>query len=140
MTVIDKPDLDEDLLIHYGVAGMKWGKTRARGKSADIKKARGNVAKRAEKYKAEKNKLKAMKDGKAKVQKMKDLNKMKVSNLKDPDRVLANRLTRGEKAAVLGFSFITLTLPVGLGVVAGTSAASRRIEYKQGTQAYQVKK
>lgn len=140
MIVVEKPNLDEDLLVHYGVAGMKWGKTRAKGSAADIRSARRTVARDQDKYKSAKNKVKAMKEGKAKVQKMKDLEKTKIKNLKNPDRVLANRLTRGEKAAVLAFSFFTLTLPVGIGVVAGTSATSRRIEQKQATSAYQVKK
>ena len=140
MAVMEKPPLDENLLIHYGVLGMKWGKSRAKGSKVSIKNARARVAERKEKFKTQQNKVKAMKDGKAKVAKMKDLEKTKISNLKSKDRVLAARMTRGEKAGTLILGLVTgVGLLPAAAVVAGTSARSRRIEYKQNTAAYQNK-
>jgi hypothetical protein len=40
MAVMDKPELDEALLIHYGIKGMKWGARRGRG-TTGITRTRG---------------------------------------------------------------------------------------------------
>lgn len=139
MAVLEKPDLDDALLIHYGVAGMKWGH-RKQGGSTDIKKARANVSARNEKYQSDKNKAKAITNGRARAKALKDLQKSRVTDLKNPDRVLAARMTRGEKGATLALGLVTgVGLPIAIGAIAGTSGRSRRIERKQDTEAYQVK-
>lgn len=41
MTVLqDKPELDENLLLHYGIKGMKWGRRRGKGVTG-VGRARG---------------------------------------------------------------------------------------------------
>jgi len=58
--------------------------------------------------------------------------KMKTARLKNPDRVLSTRMTRGEKAALL----ILFTPVIGIAAISGTSAQSRRIERKQDKNKY----
>lgn len=111
---------------------MKWGKSRAQGSTAQIKAARGR--KYATKAVINKADAKAAKiaDAGERAVKNKEVQKMKTAQLKNPDRVLAERLTRGEKAAAL----IILTPPVALAAIAATSAYSRRIERKQEKNKY----
>lgn len=42
MSVTEKPDLDEQLLIHYGMKGMKWG-VRAGSSTTGLSRARGSM-------------------------------------------------------------------------------------------------
>lgn len=125
---------DEDSLAHYGVAGMKWGQTRAKGSGSDIRAARFNVRKQQEKIADQAFALnQATKSGntaKANAAAKKYV-EMNAKLLKDPDRVLASRLTRGEKVVT-----VALAGPLGLALVGATSATSRRIERKQETGAY----
>lgn len=123
---------DGGTLEHYGVLGMKWGRSRARGDVHDIKAARLRV--RGERATVENAKRKAVrvKDPAARANALAEANKVKVSALKNPDRVLAARLTRGEKIAVA-----LLLTPVGASTLIGiTSGTSRRIERKQETGKY----
>jgi hypothetical protein len=57
--------------------------------------------------------------------------------LKNPDRAIASRMTRGEKATALLFGTSTgIGLAVTIGSIAGTSIASRRIEKQQEDGAF----
>lgn len=43
MIIIEKPPLNEELLVHFGVRGMKWGQRKDRAQ-AKIKEAVGNIS------------------------------------------------------------------------------------------------
>jgi hypothetical protein len=121
-------DLDE-FLEHYGVVGMKWGQ-RKKGNAYDIHRARQSTKKKSSEFADAKENSKRTHRGNRAAAKILAQEK-KIEALKNPDRVLSSRLTRGEKAVA-----ILLGGPIGLGIIAGTSIRSRRIEYKQETGAY----
>jgi hypothetical protein len=130
MFVEDNPEatLDE-VLAHYGVAGMKWGRRRAKANGSDIREARVNLHKqRVDIHKAKKA-ARQINDPTSKAMAKAKVGEMKSAFLNNPDRVVAARLTRGEKAIAL------LLLPAGGTSVAVTSMHSRRIEYKQNKAA-----
>lgn len=124
-----KPSLDD--LAHYGVLGMKWG-NRAKANGSDIRSARRRLTKQVDTIDTQKSVVNKTGKGQAK------LASMKVDFLNNPDRVIANRLTRGEKAFVMLMAGPTAGVTVA--AIAGTSAVSRRIEQKQATGAYNKKK
>lgn len=135
----DKPSL-EDALQHYGVLGMKWGRTRMKGSTKDIRKAENRLrAKQQAIYNQEDKRDLTPNTGKQREIETAKLNKMMRDYDKSPDRVLASRMTRGEKAVLAVLSIPTFGIPYVMGVAA-TSAASRRIERKQETGAYDKKK
>jgi hypothetical protein len=117
------PSLDE-ALAHFGVLGMKWGRTRARGDAFDIRAARSNVAASAQRVHQAQKKANRISNPKERAKAQKKAKELKVSHLNNPDRVLAARLTRGEKA-------VAILLGVGTLGIGATSATSRRIERKQ---------
>lgn len=123
--------LGEDFLEHYGVAGMKWGKHRAKADAYEIRSARARLQAKRHEYSQAKHEVRKTKRGSAeRVAAKAHVAKIKSDFYKNPDRVTASRLTRGEKAIV------ALTGPLGWANIAATSAISRRIEQKQETGQY----
>ena len=126
--VDEKPSLDE--LMHVGVLGMKWGhRKKATGK--DIRSARSDVRAKSRHLVDLDAKVENAKTATAKASAEAKLKTAETKFLNDPNRVIATRLTRGEKAAAY-----LLTGPVGIAAIVATSIASRRIERKQDTNAY----
>lgn len=119
-------------LLHYGVAGMKWGKSRAGGSTAQVKGARSRDISRSQDIRKADHKASRIADaGQRSVANM-EVKKMKTARFKNPDRVLSTRLTIGEKAAVA----LLFTPPIALVTIGATSAQSRRIERKQELNKY----
>lgn len=133
-----KPSLNE--LSHYGVLGMKWGHRR-KATGAEIRQARRNVRKQEAGIDVQIDKVAAAKQGSAqRAREMRTLKNMNAAMLKNPDRVIAARMTRGEKIATLLVTGVGgPTGLAGLGAIAASSARSRRIEYKQETGQYDKK-
>lgn len=133
MTILNenKPPIGE--LVHYGVLGMKWGKTRAKASAAEIRGARGRLSTERAKLAKQETKVGKARDAQQLKSEQKKLAQMRSSYLKNPDRVVAARMTRGEKVVTLLILGVT---PVGVGAVAATSARSRRIEQKQDKKKY----
>lgn len=114
----------DEVLQHYGVLGMKWGKHRAKADASEIRGARHRVQGQAMNLHNAKKAASRIKDSAQREAAQSEVAKQKVAFLNNPDRVVAARLTRGEKA-------VGLLLGFGVAPIAVTSAASRRIERKQ---------
>lgn len=123
--------MTEDELLHFGIKGMKWGHRKV-ANGTQIKKARAKLKKRSAAYREQSKKLDSMAPGSAKRTAFeKKLARQHQAYLKDPARVIAARMTRGEKVSSLLLSGSPLSTAATLGTIAATSAVSRRIEYKQ---------
>lgn len=126
----DKPSIDT--LVHFGVLGMKWGHRTKAGPS-QIHGARKRVAKDNIAFEAQKIKVgQQKKNSRAHVTESKKLAVMKADRLRNPDRVISTRMTRGEKFAALALSVLAapVALPVAVGAIGVTSAKSRTRERK----------
>lgn len=136
MPYSEKPPLDE--LAHYGVKGMKWGQTNTSATAGEITSARRRLRKETKAYRTQSKKLGSMAEGtparRAFEKKLVDRHQ---AYLKSPDRVIAARMTRGEKVATVLLSGQTpMTLLAGAANIGVSSAISRTIEYKQSKGAY----
>lgn len=123
----------EEFLAHYGVLGMKWGKTRARASSPDILAARRRTAAEQAKVRSADAKSARIADPQKRQEAKVEVGKMRAAMLNNPDRVIAARMTRGEKAATLALGFVIpgVGLVPAAAAIGGFSARSRRIERKQ---------
>lgn len=131
----EKPSLEE--LSHFGVKGMKWGVRKA-VTGGEIREARKRLAKQSKKYRQERRKVdKTTKGSEARRLGEKKLEEMHRAYLKNPDRVTALRLTKGEKAVQLLFTPLTgIGIATSVAALGGSAIASRRVQYKQETGAY----
>lgn len=114
-------------LEHYGTKGMKWG-VRKKVTGRDIRSARARLGLEQDKL------FNKARDVKATGRGQKAYEKQKTAFLNNPDRVLATKLTKGEKAAQ-----VILAGPIGLVTIGAVSAYSRNIAKKQATGAYNKK-
>lgn len=126
----NKPSLAE--LAHHGVKGMKWGHRKA--SALEIRTARSNLHDQKSDISAQAKKAKAATGTKNASAENKKLSDMKASFLANPDRVIAARMTRGEKFLTIIGGSIALPgagLIPGTAIVLGTSARSRSIAKQQ---------
>lgn len=133
--------MTEEELLHYGVLGMKWGQGK-KATDKDIQKARKRLKAQSKAYRKEYKKYDRAAEGSVRKQALETkLRRLEQNYMKDPDRVVAARMMRGEKfgtayAAVMasvttgGFG-TPVNAAIAGGTIATTSAISRRIEYKQ---------
>lgn len=93
------PPLD-DVLEHHGVKGMKWGVRKARPGSRpsgkEIMTARSNVKAGEKAIRKQKRVVRKTKDEKQKEAEKAKLGDLKTSHLKNPDRLTALHMTKGE--------------------------------------------
>ncbi|SRR5213080_4290958 len=124
----DKPDLDDTLLEHFGIKGMRWGvrKAPAAGRGFTLKPGRSTGEVRVARRNVRAVGRASMKEkakfvvGKSSMEKV---HEKKLTFLMHPDRSTAARLTRGETAALA-----ILGQPALIGV---TQLNSRLIESRQ---------
>jgi len=129
----DKPPLDE--LAHFGVKGMKWGHRKATG--SQIVSARRRLRSESSAYRKDYKKYeKSAAGSEARAKLEKNLRDRHQEYLKNPDRVIAARMTTGEKIAAAMFTSSGFGVGVTAGTIAGTAITSKVIEYKQATGAY----
>lgn len=133
----EQPSLD-DCLAHYGKKGMKWGVRNARPSGSDIRVARIRLQGEQHKLAGQRSAVRAAPKGEKKAAEKLKYHEMKISFLKNPDRVTAMHITKGE-----GVAAAILTAPSGpLGFasyVGGVTAVRKTVEKKQRTGAYDKK-
>lgn len=89
----------EDALAHYGVKGMKWGVRKASGSrpsGKDIMTARKNVKAGEKAIRSQKKVVRKTKDPNQKEAEKAKLGDLKSAHLKNPDRLTALHMTKGE--------------------------------------------
>lgn len=136
MMIEDKPTLDDQLLEHHGVKGMRWGQRKARPSDHKIRTARINVTAQQARVFNQGAKATAAtvgrKPGAAKERaKYKDMN---ASYLKNPDRVTSLYMTRGERAAHAAL-LLTPAAPIAAQRIVGTVVARKGVERAQAARA-----
>lgn len=114
---------------HYGVLGMKWGQ-RKKATGREIRGAQRRIGEKQNKLFDAQDAYKKNRTAKGKAA----LEKQTKDFLNDPDRAIATRLTRGEKATLA-----IISGPLGLATIAAVSAGNRVIERKQEDGSYNRK-
>jgi hypothetical protein len=129
--VEDNPEASlDDVLAHFGVLGMKWGHRKV-ADSSDIRAARARLMVQQSRYEKATKAVRKSSTPQGKAAAKAKVAHIKASFLKNPDRVTATRMTRGEKAVS-----VLISGPFSVIPIATTSAISRRIEYKQDNGKY----
>lgn len=112
----DKPDLNDELLEHHGIKGMRWG-VRKVASTAEIKTARKSVKKDARAHLKEQAKFVVGKSSREQVR------AKRLTFLTNPNRPTALRLTNGETVALA-----LLGMPA---VIGASQLNSRLVESRQ---------
>lgn len=121
----DKPVLDENLLEHFGVKGMRWG-VRNKKTAGQIRTARRKVAKARLDYNDARDQYRQGTGTKTAVK------NTRLAYLNHPDRATAARITKGD-----AFIAALLITPAGAaGLAVGSQIRSRAIEANQRTGHY----
>jgi len=114
---------------------MKWGQ-RKTGTGLQIRVARIHTSAQKSAIRKSKRATKKETDPEKKAELAVTTGQLQTRYLKNPNRIIAARLTSGEKAVVALLGLTGAGIPLATGVIAGTSARSRRIEYKQENKRY----
>lgn len=112
--------------LHYGKKGMKWGVRKTHITTDDIKTARKRIGAIDRKAMDAEDRTVLGKTPAARAKAQKEFEALEKQFRDSPDRSVAMRLTRGEKAAT-----ILLGGPVGLIVVGANAGIARSIEKRQ---------
>lgn len=129
MTVLDEiKGAISETLEHQGVKGMRWGtnKGKSSAPSGDaVRAARVRVSNSSLKVKAAKRSANAAVRPETKAKRKKIHGDLKMAHLKNPDRITANRITKGD-VAIAGL----LTAATG-GIAAPAFTAAGVVMYGQ---------
>lgn len=110
----------DDVLAHYGVAGMKWGKHKGKPTTADIHQARYRQGLRLQKAQEAQGDFIVARTNKGKDKAEKIMRQREKEYFNNPDAALANKLTKGEKWAV-GLTYGSLGAMAITAVISGAA-------------------
>ena len=127
----------DEFLAHYGVKGMRWGHRKSApgaGAGGMTRHQRNEIRNRVNAQQLRSNVAStkaALTVGKNRKAKKEAAHKQRLEYLRNPDRVTAATMTRGEKLFYAAFTSATASpLAATTGILA-TNAYANRVEYKQ---------